>query len=74
MNLDHKSEENLEFILSKLAQKLEVANRFIMDPEAYSLDKYDELKSMYDLVMSRQSLSPSETQAFIAELRSARKA
>lgn len=73
MNLDQPSQENLEFILSELTKKLDVANRMIMDPDGYKLEMYDELKFMYDVVMTKETLSPSETQAFVSELRTVRK-
>jgi len=73
MNLEQPSQENLEYILNRMAEKLDVANRMIMDPEGYNLNKYDDLKFMYDMVMNKDRLSPSETQAFVDELRSVRK-
>lgn len=73
MNLDNPSQENLEFILKELTKKLDVANRKIMDPDGYNLEKYDELKFMYDVVIAKETLSPSETQAFVSELRTVRK-
>lgn len=73
MNLDRPTYENMAFILKELANKLDVANRFIMEPDGYSLDKYNELKSMYDLIISRPKMSPAEIEAFIDELRAVRK-
>ncbi|TQS75588.1 DUF1128 domain-containing protein [Ornithinibacillus gellani] len=73
MNLDQPSKENLTFILEELSERLAVANRFIMDPDGYDLDRYDDLKFMYDVVIQKGRLSPSETQAFIEELRAVRK-
>jgi len=74
MGLDNPSEENLSYILEALADKLSVANRALLDPEDYDLDKYDDLKFMYDMVISKGNLSASEIQAFINELRDVRKA
>ncbi|MFD2044072.1 DUF1128 family protein [Ornithinibacillus salinisoli] len=73
MNLDNPTQENLKFILGELAEILDVVNRSIMDPEDYDLDKYDDLKFMYDILKQKGQLSASETQAFIEELRSVRK-
>lgn len=74
MNLEQPTKENLEFILNELAEKLNVVNRMIMEPEDYNLNKYEDLKFMYDMIIKKGKLSPSETQAFIDELRSVRKA
>lgn len=73
MNLEQKSTENLAFILTELAEKLAVANRSILDSEGYNLSHYDEIRAMYDMVITRETLSPSEIQALIGELRSFRK-
>src|SRR5699024_11994404 len=66
--------ENLKYILDELAECLTVANRAIMDPEDYDLNKYEDLKLMYDMIIQKGQLSASESQAFIEELRSVRKA
>ncbi|WP_138414896.1 DUF1128 domain-containing protein [Aquibacillus sediminis] len=71
--LNEATEENLEFIINELASMLQVVNRSIMDPEDYDISKYDELKSLYDMLKQKGSLSVAETQAFIQELSSIRK-
>jgi uncharacterized protein YfkK (UPF0435 family) len=73
MNLENPTVENLKIILDDLAERLSVANRSIMDPEDYDLSKYEDIKYLYDMVVQKGSLSTSETQAFIQELRSVRK-
>ena len=73
MNLDQPSAENLAYIMQELARKLNVVNRALLDPEDYDLAKYDDLKFMYEMIAKNGNLSPSETQAFIEELRKARK-
>lgn len=73
MSLEKATEENLKIIMAGLTEKLNVVNRALLDPEDYDLAKYDDLKFMYEMIQSRNSLSPSETQAFIEELRKARK-
>jgi|GEM_PF-721234 len=73
MSLTNATEENLQFILEQLAKKLDVANQIVFDPKGYDLDKYEELKHMYDFIMKKDHLSTAEIQAFIDELRSVRK-
>lgn len=73
MSLEIASEENMKVLLEELADKLQVVNRTIMDPEDYDLDKYEDLKFMYDMVVQKGRLSTSETQAFIEELSLIRK-
>ncbi|ASK63518.1 hypothetical protein CFK37_15825 [Virgibacillus phasianinus] len=74
MNLEQPSNENMKVILDELAERLKVANRGLLDHEDYDLKKYDEIKFMYDMVVQKGQLSASETQAFIDELKSVRKA
>ncbi|GAB4072452.1 hypothetical protein GCM10028778_03110 [Barrientosiimonas marina] len=74
MNLENPTRENLKHILNELADQLDVVNRELMEADDYDLDKYEDIKFMYDMVKQKGSLSPSETQAFITELRAVRKA
>lgn len=73
MNLDKPSTENLQYILDTLAEKLDVANRSLFDPKDYDIDKYDTLKSMYDMIVFKGKLSGPEIHAFMDELRNVRK-
>ncbi|MGP4040329.1 DUF1128 domain-containing protein [Gracilibacillus sp. D59] len=73
MSLEEKSEGNLAHIIQEMSRMLKVVNESIMDPNDYDIDKYDELKSLYDLLKQKGTLTVAETQAFIAELREYRK-
>lgn len=74
LNLEKKSEENLAFIVTEMGKKLQVANAdSLMNPDDYRLDSYNELKSLYELLVSKEKLTVSETHAFIDELRNHRK-
>lgn len=73
MNLDQPTNENLKILLKQLGDKLGVANRILLDEKDYDLNRYDDLKFLHDHVMSSDKLSPSESHAFIDELRSVRK-
>lgn len=74
MNLDQPTQENLKYILEQLGDKLGVANRILLDEKDYDLNKYDDLKFLFDHVIKSGKLSPAETAAFIDELRTVRKA
>ncbi len=73
MDLDKPSQENLKVLLKQLGDKLGVANRILLDEKDYDLNRYDDLKFLYDHVSASGKLSPSETHAFIDELRAVRK-
>ncbi|WP_256860542.1 DUF1128 domain-containing protein [Paraliobacillus ryukyuensis] len=71
--LDEATKENLDYMLKEIASKLQVVNQSIMDPADYDLNKYDQLKLLYDVLRQKGKLSVSETQAFVQELASIRK-
>ncbi|MDC3423608.1 DUF1128 domain-containing protein [Aquibacillus sp. 3ASR75-11] len=73
MSLNEPTEENLKIIIDEIAARLQVVNRSIMDPKDYNLSKYDEIKSLYDLIKQKGHLSVAETQAFKQELATMRK-
>ncbi|KHE66711.1 DUF1128 domain-containing protein [Halobacillus sp. BBL2006] len=73
MSLEQPTQENLETIIHDMADKLQVVNRSIMDPEDYDLEKYEEIKSLHDIILMKGQLSVSEIQAFVQELGQYRK-
>ncbi|GAE91663.1 hypothetical protein JCM21714_616 [Gracilibacillus boraciitolerans JCM 21714] len=73
MNLEEKSEQNLEYIIYNMGKMLQVVNDSIMNPKDYDLNNYEELKALYDLLKQKGKLTVAEIQAFIAELRQYRK-
>ncbi|MBN9652817.1 DUF1128 family protein [Halobacillus litoralis] len=73
MSLQEPNQENLETIINDMAEKLQVVNRSLMDPEDYDLNKYEEIKSLHDIIEMKGQLSVSEIQAFVQELGQYRK-
>ncbi|AXI09053.1 DUF1128 domain-containing protein [Oceanobacillus zhaokaii] len=72
MDLKIASQENLKHLLDDLAVRLNVVNVSLMDAEDYDLEKYDDIKFLYDIVVKKGKLTTLETQAFIEELASVR--
>lgn len=73
MDLSTATQENLSYLLKKIGEKLGVVNVALLDPIDYNLDKYEDLKWLYEHIVTKDSLSVSETQAFIEELANIRK-
>ncbi|KFL16452.1 hypothetical protein GT94_15065 [Geobacillus stearothermophilus] len=73
MDLSKPSAENVEYIVEQLKKKLKVLNFDAIKPSHFSEAWYDELKDIYDMVMKRETFSPSEIQAIVEELGSLRK-
>ncbi|WP_082234199.1 DUF1128 domain-containing protein [Halobacillus massiliensis] len=73
MSLEEATQDNLSYIINDMADKLQVVNRSIMDPEDYDLAKYDEIKSLHEVIQMKGQLSVSEIQVFVQELGNYRK-
>ncbi|GAK07491.1 MULTISPECIES: DUF1128 domain-containing protein [Geomicrobium] len=67
-NLDHATHENLTYMFEKLQERLKVVNRVVLDPEYYSLNQYEDIKDVYDYVVSHPNLSVREIDALVSEL------
>lgn len=73
LNLSQKSKENVEYMIKKITEKLNVINIGAIKPSHFNEDMYEELKDIYELVMKKDRFSPSEMQAIAEELGSLRK-
>ncbi len=73
MNLAEKSVENVEYMIEKIKDKLNVLNFGAIKPSHFDENMYEELKEIYELVMKKNSFSPNEMQAIVEELGSLRK-
>lgn len=73
MNLNEPTQENLKYILNELADRLDIANRILVNEKDYDINRYDDLKFMYDMVVKNKQLSINEKHALVDELRSVRK-
>lgn len=62
------TEKNIEQMINDIKKKLQLVNQDIIRPENYSVDRYDDLRDIYDLVMSKPSISVSEMEAILSEL------
>lgn len=73
MDLSNPTKENVMFIIEQLKDKLRMVNVDAMNSEHFSEENYEDLLYLYEMVMKRDSFSPSEMQAIVAELGSFRK-
>ncbi|WP_243291631.1 DUF1128 domain-containing protein [Bacillus sp. FJAT-47783] len=73
MNLSQKSPENIEYMITKITEKLNMLNVGAIKPSHFNEEMYEELKDIYDLVMKKSMFSPSEMQAIAEELGNLRK-
>ena len=73
MDLNQPSVENISFMLETIKEKLRMVNVDAMKSEDFKATAYEGLVYLYEMVNKRDSFSPSEMQAIVAELGSLRK-
>ncbi len=73
MDLSNPTKENVIFMIEQIKEKLRMVNVDAMKSEQFKEDNYEDLHYLYEMVMKRNSFSPSEMQAIVLELGSLRK-
>lgn len=73
MDLSNPTKENVVFMIEQIKEKLRMVNVDAMNSEQFQEDNYEDLHYLYEMVMKRNSFSPSEMQAIVSELGSLRK-
>ncbi|MCA0988044.1 DUF1128 domain-containing protein [Guptibacillus algicola] len=68
MDLSNKTEENLTFMVEGIKEKLQVINSSMIKPESFDLSTYEDIHEIYTMVNKKDSLTPGEMQALLAEL------
>ncbi|MFB5660597.1 DUF1128 domain-containing protein [Alteribacillus sp. HJP-4] len=68
MNLEEKSSENLAYMIDEIKTKLQVVNGAALKAENFDMDRYDDVKDLYEMVDSKQQFSVSELDAIVSEL------
>lgn len=74
MDLTVKSPENIEYMVTKITEKLRMVNVGAIKPGSFNEEMYEDLHYLYTLVMKKEHFSPSEMQAIAQELGTLRKA
>lgn len=73
MDLNTPSIENVIYMIEQIKEKLRMVNVDAMQSDKFDEDKYEDLQYLYEMVMKRDSFSPSEMEAIVAELGTLRK-
>ncbi|PLR96134.1 DUF1128 domain-containing protein [Bacillus sp. T33-2] len=73
MDLSKKSPENVEYMIEKIKEKLNVLNMGAIKPSHFDGEMYEELRDIYEMIMKKNSFSPNEMQAIAEELGNLRK-
>lgn len=72
MDLSKPTPENVTFMIEEIKEKLRMVNVDAMKAENFNTSKYEDLRFIYDMVMKRDTITPNEMQAIVAELGSLR--
>ena len=67
MDLSQKSPENIEYMIEAIKEKLKMASASVQS-SAFSVEQYDDIYDLYDVVNSKTNLSISEVEALVSEL------
>jgi len=65
--------ENLATLIEGIKTKLNMANTAVMRPEDFTLEHYEDLLYLYNMVQKKTSFSINEMTAIVEELGSMRK-
>ncbi|MFB5268437.1 DUF1128 domain-containing protein [Paenibacillus enshidis] len=68
MDLSQKSQANIEYMIEAIKNKLRMASGAAMQSSAFSVEQYEDLHDIYEMVMNKPNLSISEVEAVVSEL------
>ncbi|MEK3733466.1 MULTISPECIES: DUF1128 domain-containing protein [Paenibacillus] len=68
MDLNEKSQANVEYMIESIKSKLRMASAAAMQASAFSVNHYDDIRDLYDMVIGKDNLSISEVEAVVSEL------
>lgn len=68
MSLQEPTTENVHEMMDVMRMKLQIVNPAALDAENFDLNRYDEIKELYDMVSSKSKISVSEMDAIVSEL------
>ncbi|MCR2803453.1 DUF1128 domain-containing protein [Paenibacillus soyae] len=73
MNLEQQSQENVEFMIEAIKTKLRMASGAAMQASHFSVEQYEDIRDLYEVVDSKDKFSISEVEALVSELGKLRK-
>lgn len=68
MDTNQPSREAIKFMIEAITTKLRVANAQAISGDTISLERFEDLRDLYELVESKHSFSISEIEAIVTEL------
>lgn len=68
MASNEKTQANVDMMIETIKEKLKMASAAAMQSSAFSVDQYEDIKDIYDIIMSKSTFSISEVEAIVSEL------
>ena len=73
-DLREPTQANVEYMIEAIKTKLRMATGAAMQASHFSIERYEDIKELYEIVSSKQNFSISEVEALVSELGQMRKA
>lgn len=67
-NLNEATQENVEFMIEAIKNKLRMATGAAMQASHFKVEQYEDIKDLYEVVSSKDKFSISEVEALVSEL------
>ena len=68
MDLSQPSQENVEYMIEGIKNKLKMASAAAMQASAFSVAQYEDIYDIYEVTMNGGNLSISQVEAIVSEL------
>ncbi|WP_379349379.1 MULTISPECIES: DUF1128 domain-containing protein [Paenibacillus] len=68
VDLTQPTQENVEYMIEAIKTKLKMATAAAMQASSFSVERYEDIQELYDIVVSKQNFSISEIEALVSEL------
>ncbi|WP_028594876.1 DUF1128 family protein [Paenibacillus assamensis] len=68
MSVEAGTQAEVEMMIEAIKERLKMATAAAMQASAFSVDQYEDIKDIYEIVISKPNFSISEVEALVQEL------
>ncbi|MCR8846300.1 DUF1128 domain-containing protein [Paenibacillus sp. SC116] len=68
MSVEAGTQAEVEMMIEAIKERLKMATAAAMQASAFSVDQYEDIKDIYEIVISKPNFSISEIEALVQEL------
>jgi uncharacterized protein YfkK (UPF0435 family) len=73
MDLTEKTQDNIDYMINAIKDRLHLVNEGVIRSENYAIEQYEDIRDIYEYVTSKNSISVNEMEAVLGELGNLRK-